>query len=52
MVVTCPKGMTIPDVPVSKRNPILSAKWLKFTYFEWLPAAFLASSVQLIEQRD
>jgi hypothetical protein len=29
MVVTCPMGMRIPAVPVSKHNPVLSALRLK-----------------------
>jgi hypothetical protein len=51
MAVTCPQGMTIPFIPVSKRNPILSAKWLKYLYLR-PHAAISALSVQLTEQRD
>ena len=30
MVVTCPVGMSIPVVPVSKHNPVLSTKRPKY----------------------
>jgi len=44
--------MTIPDVLVSKHNPILSAKWLKYVYFQRPLAALPVLFSQLIEQRD
>jgi hypothetical protein len=41
MVVTCLLGMSIPVGPVSKHNPVLSAKRLKYPYFADLCFAYL-----------
>jgi SpoVK/Ycf46/Vps4 family AAA+-type ATPase len=48
MVVTCPLGMSIPAGPVSKHNPVLSAKWLR----RKCSHTVLHGSSSFVHQRD
>ncbi len=41
MVVTCLLGMSIPAGPVSKHNPVLSAKWLRCACFWSVKQTFM-----------